>query len=352
MIKIKVLVISFDFYKTHIALADSFTKLGCSVVTLLTYASLNKEDYFLRIKHKLGFSIEDNLNIKRSYLEKQVKSVFDSFKPDLVYVVPGRQLLSSTIEYMKTSALVVAGFADTLSKYPIYHSVMHNYDLIYSYELEDVILLNNNGINAKLMSGLANDSVFYPMNIEKDIDICFVGTMYPLRRRILEKLADDFCNYNLAFFGTYAKRIHPMRLIKLKYCRNMRAFTNSNIDICQVNELYNRSKICLNINCEQTKSGWSSRLTDILSSGQFQIVDTNSQIETTFGGGIVTFSNYQQLKDLLYFYLKNNGQREIIARKGHSIVLSKYTIQHGVSQILKDIKELNNKITNIHLSTS
>ena len=100
-----------------------------------------------------------------------------------------------------------------------------------------------------------------------------------------------------------------------------------------VNDLYNRSKIVLNIQCLQSKNGWSSRLAEISGSGAFQIVDFNQYIYEELGNNMVTYTDYKDLKNKLVHYLNNESKIIEMKQKEHEC-MKNYTYKNQIRYVL------------------
>lgn len=65
----------------------------------------------------------------------------------------------------------------------------------------------------------------------------------------------------------------------------------------EVNNLYSRAKICINLHHEQSKDGCNQRFYEILASESFQIVDYNEYIIKNYGDKVDNFKTYEELKN-------------------------------------------------------
>lgn len=315
----KVLILCTDFMyyaETH---KRAFEKLGWDALVLPSHLTLRKNQYIRRLLAFLKITRNrDDFLAKKEKYNNLICSTIDSFHPELLYCcfLPN-QLFLKTIQYAKEKGIVLALLLpDTIDSEDGGCDNISLFDCVFSYEKTDIVKLKRFGIDVLPLLGSYDEQQYYPMNCDKTIDVSFVGKMYDNRRIILEKLVYDFPTVKFRFYGEYA----PFRKI-IKYLRWFASprikecFVNKNIPFSEVNKVYNSSKIVLDIHCERSKDGWSSRLPEISATGVFQIVDSNPSIEEELGTDFVTFKNYEELKEKIDYYLNNEAEREIMAEK-------------------------------------
>ena len=111
-----------------------------------------------------------------------------------------------------------------------------------------------------------------------------------------------------------------------------------------LNKLYWSTKVvvgdtlCLNFNYPDY---WSDRIYETLGRGGFLIHPYIPGIEKEFVDKkhvvFYEYGNFQQLKELIDYYLVNDEERETIRKAGHELVKNKYTYKHRWQQILKEL---------------
>lgn len=86
---------------------------------------------------------------------------------------------------------------------------------------------------------------------------------------------------------------------------------------------------------------WSDRIYETLGRGGFLIHPYIPGIEKEFTDKehvvFYEYGNFDQLKELIDYYLKNDNEREKIRLSGHELVKNKYTYKHRWEQILKEL---------------
>ena len=313
----KVLLICPPFRNTTIRQVEIIEHCGYQVKVLEFHKGINRKNYFLRLCLRAHINIDGTLNRKRIAFNQKAIELFNDYEPDVVLVIQGIQLNEESIEYMKKTATLIVTLSDMLSLFNELNTLVPLYDLVFSYDKSDVEYLNKNGINAKWKKASFNSNIYKKIPCAKDIDISFVGAMYPERRELLNRLTLDLPEYRWAIYGEYAKPRHPILYIKWLTSKNRKYFMNCEIPQNITNEIYNRSKIVLNIVRSNQKMGWSSRLPQILGSGTLQITNYFDAVFDEFNECLVTFNHYEELISKIKYYLENDEKREQVANKGY-----------------------------------
>lgn len=142
-----------------------------------------------------------------------------------------------------------------------------------------------------LSSGFSS-RVFRPLpDVQKDIDVLFVGSPMPRRDAILDDLARHFS------------------------VARMRAYGNA------MNHLFNRARIVLNLHSEEFPDT-ETRVYEALGSGAFLITEPLSE-ENPFvvGEEFVAAGVGTDMIDTIRYYLDHANERETIAAAGHATAL-------------------------------
>jgi spore maturation protein CgeB len=110
------------------------------------------------------------------------------------------------------------------------------------------------------------------------------------------------------------------------------------IDVFKV---YKSSKINLNITSRTIKTGLPLRIFDILGAGGFLITNNQSELSDFFEDGkdLVTYTNIEDLKYKISYYLANEEERNQIAKNGYNKVKNNFLFS---SQIMKMFELITN----------
>lgn len=110
-----------------------------------------------------------------------------------------------------------------------------------------------------------------------------------------------------------------------------------------VNDLYARSKICINLHRAQSRYGANIRLYELMAARAFQITDSNPYIEKHFKGCLEIFHNSSELLQLLKHYLNNEEERNRISFRGYQKALESELFIHRAEALLKMLHEINDE---------
>lgn len=312
----RVLALTREFRGVPMGYIEEFKKAGCTVKIITSLVDCPKWNIIFRIKKRIGLSNESYYKRKDKKFAKKVLQICDEFQPDIIYVCHGTQLRPATIELLKKKYLIVVDLIDRLEFFPALKEYVPYYDVVYTYNKDDCEYMQKEGINCKFMPAIGNPNIFKKKNVEKDIDICFVGATYPEsyygdRLEIINRLIKDFPDKRIFVGGQCAPLRRPIKFLRWYTDKKKRTvFNNKDIDSYECNEIYNRSKICLNINRINTGEGWSERFGNIMYSGTLQIVTYNDTIVNTFGNAVETFKTYEELRNKIHDLLEDENELE------------------------------------------
>ena len=320
----KVLIVGPNFFGYNESVSDAFKEMGYIVKVFSHY------DGYEGIKNKVLCSKLSKLNITRfkeqydQRLNDKILDIYNEFKPKIVIVIKGFQMLPSTLEKMEKS-IKVLWMMDSVYRYPNVLKNIEMYDYRFMFENKDVEKLAQSGVLSYFLPLAADKNKYFPQKgINKDIDILFIGSLYESRKEIFENLSKDFKDLNKSVYGKYTDIKSPISYIKYLHKGIKRIFKNSYVESSEVNNLYSRAKICINLHHEQSKDGCNPRFYEILASESFQIVDYNEYIIKNCGDKVDNFKTYEELKDKIEFYLQNEEERKKSIKNYKEIVDNNY----------------------------
>ncbi len=165
----------------------------------------------------------------------------------------------------------------------------------------------------------------YPRKVSREYqsDVCFIGTMYPERKELLDAI--DWTGIHTRFIG-------PGLTVSNE---QLQQDGKVRLDNAEVANYYCGAKI--NLNLHRTVRGahddvlvhiddseaWSigPRAYEIAACGSFQIADsTRGELEEVFNGAVPTFRTASELERMVRYYLSNDEERQRIARLQHQMV--------------------------------
>ncbi len=263
------------------------------------------------------------------------------FKPELILVIKGESVLPQTIEYLKqqTNAQAINWFPDDPHLFNAVAKYNANaYNIIFTSSADAVAWYKELGLKRVHWIGFACDpEVHKRLKLTPEeqahygADICFVGTYYLERHRILKRLAD----FKLKFWGPHWYR--PLIGNNL-YSRYM----GKAIYHQEMVKAYNAAKIVINIHpAVMRHKGLRANMKayEIAGSGAFQLCDKTKGVEEVFaiGDEVVCYQNEHDVADIARYYLEHPQEREKIAAAAQKRAYGQYTFEHRLTRILAEV---------------
>jgi spore maturation protein CgeB len=275
---------------------------------------------------------------------QNVLDLYNKTRPDLVFVNRGNKLAATTLKSM-SSSIRVLWCQDAVHRCDLTPEQLHEYDRIYVFEANDVPWVAQHfNLEAKFLPMGLDPEIYHPLPTQdRDIDLFFVGKYYPERRTILERLAQDFPDKKLCFYGRYVRYREPVTWARFLYygvTGKGKTFINRNLNPSEINRLYSRSKICLNIHHSQSDLGCNPRVFEIMGSQSFQLVDSLSYVKEKFADIVGIYDGYEQLREAISYYLNAPQLCDQMAVQSYEIALENHTYAHRIQTVLDDFNLL------------
>ena len=333
----KALIVSSPFFGYQNSVGRAFEELGYEVKIETYDEPIHPFKGLLRWRHKLYLNKEALREKNRQKYRLYIEAVFDSFKPDIVFTYNGQILKDDTLDYFrKGGAKVIVWMYDSVlrdDRLPCRSHIDHS-DLFCCFEEKDVEYYSSLGKKAYFMPLACDTTVYYPQKAEKDIDILFVGTLYTSQKRMqmLEALVKHYPDKKILIYGEY--KPYFKNPFTWAFRRNRKVFLNYNIPPSQVNDLFARTKIALNIHHKQTFNGANQRLFEACGADVYQISDTNPFIDSLFTKGEVgLYHDQQEMYSLIDYALTHDMSAQ--AHAAYEIIIGNHTFTQRVRQMLK-----------------
>lgn len=161
-----------------------------------------------------------------------------------------------------------------------------------------------------------DDKFFKKLNLVKDIDLLFVGPVYP---------------------GHPTRSIGPVRQATIQALRanGIRVqIIDRRIDPALLNKYFNRARIVLSVNHGQCKTDGERIIFNIALSGSFQLTDYRENIQGIFKNGVITFQSLKELIEKVHHYSAKSGEREKIAKEALLTVSQHHTYEQRAQEIV------------------
>lgn len=157
--------------------------------------------------------------------------------------------------------------------------------------------------------------------VERDIDVCFVGNIFDVPRDVV-KCLDLTKNFNFHFYGKLeADSNHPWR-----------PYHMGTVNHKDLPEVYQRSKIVIEDTAPFNKGTVNLRVYEAAASGALVIANETPGIEEVFGDSIEIYKDKEDLTKKIEYYLKNEGERKKKADKAKEIVINNHTFSQRAKE--------------------
>jgi len=282
----RVLIIGPNFHYFNASIESAFRSLGWETNVEAYDTPIHPYTLWNKLRYKF---CSDKVALKqqsRLQYDTYIRQCFDSYQPELVFILNGENLGASTIAYFHKQAKVVFWLFDSITR--MWHTLdnLREADAVYCYEQKDIPLLAKEHITARFLPQAVDTTLYYPIQgIEKKYDIVFAGEIWSSKKRqdLLQAVVAHFPDKKIRIVGRYKILTKDFFGWLLRKHRDI--YTNKNASAEALNLLYNQARVVLNIHNEQQQDGANPKLYEILASGATQVCDANPYIEKLFPRG-------------------------------------------------------------------
>lgn len=269
------------------------------------------------------------------------------FRPDFVLFFKPVLISSSTIVELRKTTKVFSWYPDYIpffktTSVDFFNSIPF-YDCHFSFNFANVEELKKRGAKISLFLPCAADPDCHaPIEVleeekkELGADIIFIGTYAKEKRSdYLERLCQD--GYGIRIYGDDWGKHPKNSCLRQKKCVQSKSF------YCKdMSRVLNSSKIILAFVREHNKETLACRTYEIPSAGGFMLHQRTAKTDEALKDGeeAVFFSSYEEMREKIDFYLKNENLRKKIAQNGRERVLHEDLFIHRVQYIIEVFKQL------------
>lgn len=330
----KVLILGPSFFGYNESIRRAFDALGYRTKVMEYDEPVHPFDLKNKIMRKL-FPRSGWLRRKsRRLFNASVTAGYEAYRPDLVFIYNGDILEKETVRRFKERSQVAVWMLDGAFRHPDSVAIAPEADAYFCFEKSDVDKLKALGVNAWFLPQGYDPAVYYPVPGVKDIDVLFVGALYryPKRIRLLKALVrelGDTCTIRI--YGPYK----PFEKNPLKWLlREKRTvFINKSVPPEEVNRLYNRARLCINIHHAQSVEGANPKVFEICGAGAFQLVDYNAFIAGIYPAGeAALFRTGEEFIRMAKQFLAADTSEA--AARAHRIVSERHTFECRIREAL------------------
>lgn len=278
----KVLIIGPNFHYFNASIERAFRSLGWDTKVEAYDTPIHPYSMWNKIRYKVE---QNKLALKQESRQKYdayIRACFDSYQPNLVFIMNGDNLLPRTMKYLSERAKVAVWVFDSVRKYPLIKENLKYASAVFCYEQEDIPYLQQElNIKAHFLPQAYDPQLYFPIEgAEKKYDIAFAGDIWQSKKRqeILQAVVNAFSDKRIIVWGVYK----PWYKGVWKWLTRERKdiYKNQNTAAEVLNSTYNESRLVLNIHVEQQKNGANPKVYEIAASGAVQLCDANPYVQT------------------------------------------------------------------------
>lgn len=177
---------------------------------------------------------------------------------------------------------------------------------------------------------LASDcELFFPTGEKKDYDILMTGVPSEPRLEILRRLRT--LNVRTAVFGQWEQQWKLQTEFHDLYRGCVRTMP-------ELNSLYNRSKICIDISSPQNLNSANFTVFNAMATGTLLVTNYKSALEGLFGKDSPPFYKGTDCLDIVSKYLNDETLREKESAKQRQTVINGHTFAHRAAELFNLLK--------------
>lgn len=288
----------------------------------------------------LGFRVHRFLPVD-AWIKKANKDLVNTaraFKPDLILVFTGAEILPGTFAYLKTilDSSICWYWADPLPNLSRYIcGSLPLTDIVFSYSENSLPVFQRMGAQRTVWLPFAGDLSAHPGEPADrdayDWDISFIGSWRPEREKVLQLIQQQWPDFRIKVSGPYWHRCTYRPLKKIASSRPV--FGKEFADIVS------RSFLNLNVMDDSNFPSVNMRFFEILTAGGAELCSASPEMEKTFVNRrqMLFFSDEQQLMDQVRFAIANPKEIDKIRKEGQNLLKERHLYRHRAASILQQL---------------
>ena len=273
------------------------------------------------LPHKLKINFFTERSVER--YNQTLQYLIRKNKYDTLLVIGAKTIYEETISMFPGRKIF--WFMDALPRYQYVMPKLHLFDNIFVFEPTDIQYIKSElGLKSKFLTLAFNPKRYYNELRSEQYDCSFVGSCYPKREDYLHALIS--VSENICICGDFYRSKYPELKKKMK---------KVNVPSEVANQLYNSSKINVNIHHPQSKEGMAIRTFEIIGAGGFQIMERQKGALQYFKEDqhMAFYESKEEFLDKCSFYLKNDSARKRIATNGYDLGIKVHTWESRIKEM-------------------
>ena len=311
--------------------SELYLRKYCEKLTVFNYRkSTFSSKLHLAKFYVPGFQKWDIRRMNRRLLELVNNQHFN-----IILLFKGEDLFPETIKEIseKNGVIIAAWMADDPFSFKNIKKSLMYYNYYFIWDSWYLMPLRDAGVkNVVYLPPYTIPEVYRKIDLTEEekeqfvSDLVFVGTWRPDREKILGKLLD----FDIKIYGNGWQNNSKLP----------KKYVNREVNIIEMNKIYNASKIVLNVHHSWGKNDANFRTFEALGSGGFLIDERKKDIISLFKENeeIVLYESIDELREKIEHFLGDEDSRKRIARKGSEIVNKEHTVSKRCDELFTWLK--------------
>lgn len=300
---------------------------------------VNKQLHNLRLLKKSKWVLQNHPLAHMQHLQTELDKVYRQHQPDLFLGIRGTVFGHKLMQTMNCPK--IGWWIESENRFPLALEDARYFDQYFCMSETGVEQLRSSGCpNTGYLGHAVDTNSFFKMpQANKRIDLCFVGNHCAKRQAIVEAALN--VTKNVVIYGANWEKNNSNKPEVLAALKGRYISGNA------LNELYNQSKVVLNVTSwdgqAELRSGMNMRLVEVPATGSLLMTDEIRELSDYFDpeNHLVVYRDTADFKAKLKLILEDDCKREQIAKAGFDHVRSNYTYAESVDTIINAYNALN-----------
>lgn len=299
--------------------SELYLRKYCEKLTVFNY----RKSTFPSKLHLAKFYVPGFLSWDIKRINQKLIDIVSNRDFELILIFKAENIFPETLRKIKeqSRAIIASYMADDPFSFDNIERSLVYYDYYFIWDSWYVNNLTSAGIKHAVYLPLYTiPEVYKRVDLTQEemekfgSDLAFVGTWQPKREAILSQLL----NYDIKIYGNGW----------IQNSKLPQKYLNREVNIFEINKIYNACKIVLNIHHQWGKNDANFRTFEALGSGAFLIDERKKDILSMFREGeeIVLYGCIDELIEKIDYFLDHEGDRERFAKQGSEIANKEHTL--------------------------
>jgi hypothetical protein len=333
----KILIIGPKFFEINESISHAFRTFSSEVKVINFEENYPKNIFnFFFIGFLKKFKISIFEKIYDYFLNKKILHSFLNFNPDIVFVIKGHKIKTSTLAILRKSHLVL-WLMDSIRSIIGIQDKLSYYKIVYSFDENDVKFYQERSYPIKYLPLALDPYKYYPLlRSDNKFDILLVSSMYKNRIQIIKQLITMFPHLKIKAIGPFPAFLDLFKNLDLFFGKFSRNFSIKRVSPKRSNSLFNQSKVIINLHSNLDKNCCNLRFFEILGSKSIQIVNSKIFIDQNFPDMMTTFNSYSDIPKLVNKIFCDQNIFSQFSERDYSHLLNYHTYFHRIQIVLRD----------------